>query len=651
MIEIVTIETPSLGDRTYLATDGIRALVIDPQRDIQRVLAVAAARDVAVTHVFETHIHNNYVSGGLALARRTGAAYHVNAADAVAFNRVGIGDGDAITVGPFMRVRVVATPGHTFTHLAYALEDAITGEVEAVFTGGSLLHGSTGRPDLLGTEHTPHARRRAARLGLAAGPGPAGPDRGMSDARVRQLLRRHRVRRGRSYHRGREAVQPGADPRGRRLRRCPGGGPGRLPGLLRAHGRGQRGRAGWPLTRLRLPGWRRVSWPADRRRAMGGGPAPPAGVRGRARAGLAQLRVRGQLRHLPRLADPLGHPADPDRRDRRADRRRAARPGPDRDRPPGGRRDRCSGGWPATSRLAAYPVSDYPGLAAAWDRQDLAVVDVRRASERARGLIAGSLHEPLHELPGRLGDLPQRPLWVHCQGGYRASIAASLLQAAGHTVTAIDDDFSRRRCGPARHRAVRTRDHCGRANRGFPMTLVEQQLPVLTWTEPAGIATRGTLVVIPGRGEQPAHYERFGRRIAADGYRVHAVTDPTADPAFAASQVSAQLAEPDMPGPRVLAGPTPARYGGCPGGGSGQHHLAAGTTCSTTSPTGPWPPPSCCSSSGCGWAANSRPSRCPRRWTAFPTRSDPVEPIGPGRAVRGPGNILGKALTSPPSDR
>ncbi len=92
------------------------------------------------------------------------------------------------------------------------------------------------------------------------------------------------------------------------------------------------------------------------------------------------------------------------------------------------------------------------------------------------------------------------------------------------------------------------------------MTLVEQQLPVLTWTEPAGIATRGTLVVIPGRGEQPAHYERFGRRIAADGYRVHAVTDPTADPAFAASQVSAQLAEPDMPGPRVLAGPTPARY-------------------------------------------------------------------------------------------
>ena len=80
MIEIVAIDTPSLGDRTYLATDGVSALVVDPQRDIDRVLAAAAARGVPVTHVFETHIHNDYVSGGLALARQSGAAYHVNAA-------------------------------------------------------------------------------------------------------------------------------------------------------------------------------------------------------------------------------------------------------------------------------------------------------------------------------------------------------------------------------------------------------------------------------------------------------------------------------------------------------------------------------------------------------------------------------------------
>jgi hydroxyacylglutathione hydrolase len=102
-----------------------------------------------------------------------------------------------------------------------------------------------------------------------------------------------------------------------------------------------------------------------------------------------------------------------------------------------------SPGWPTAPHLASYPVGDFPGLAAAWTRQDLTVLDVRRASERARQHIAGSVHVPLHELPARMRDLPRGPLWVHCQGGYRASIAASLLQAAGHTVTAVDDDFGR----------------------------------------------------------------------------------------------------------------------------------------------------------------------------------------------------------------
>ena len=54
-----------------------------------------------------------------------------------------------------MRVRVIATPGHTWTHLAYVVTDARTGDVVGVFTGGSLLHGSTGRPDLLGARHAP----------------------------------------------------------------------------------------------------------------------------------------------------------------------------------------------------------------------------------------------------------------------------------------------------------------------------------------------------------------------------------------------------------------------------------------------------------------------------------------------------------------
>ena len=132
-------------------------MVVDPQRDIDRVLDLAAARGVRITHVFETHLHNDYVTGGLALARATGAAYHVNAADPVAFDRVPVKDGDVIEVSPVLRVKVLATPGHTFTHLSYVLEAG--GRAHAVFTGGSLLYGSTGRPDLLGRAHADELAR------------------------------------------------------------------------------------------------------------------------------------------------------------------------------------------------------------------------------------------------------------------------------------------------------------------------------------------------------------------------------------------------------------------------------------------------------------------------------------------------------------
>ena len=80
MAEVLPIETPTLGDRSYLAHDGEVAVVIDPQRDTDRITALAGQEGVRITHVAETHIHNNYVSGGLALARATGASYLVNGA-------------------------------------------------------------------------------------------------------------------------------------------------------------------------------------------------------------------------------------------------------------------------------------------------------------------------------------------------------------------------------------------------------------------------------------------------------------------------------------------------------------------------------------------------------------------------------------------
>ncbi len=152
MIDVHTIATTSLGDRSYLAHDGGVALVIDPQRDIDRVLALADELGVRITHVAETHIHNDYVTGGLELAGSTGATYLVDARDHVGFDRTPVREGDDVVVGA-MRLRPLATPGHTHHHLSYALADA-SGAVQAVFTGGSMLYGTTGRTDLVSPADT-----------------------------------------------------------------------------------------------------------------------------------------------------------------------------------------------------------------------------------------------------------------------------------------------------------------------------------------------------------------------------------------------------------------------------------------------------------------------------------------------------------------
>ena len=182
-VEVVAIDTPALGDRSYLAHDGSVALVVDPQRDIDRVLALAASRGVRITHVFETHLHNDYVTGGLALARLTGAAYHVNAGDPVAFDRVPVRDGDVIEVSPAMSVRVLDTPGHTFTHLSYVVLAA--GHPRAVFSGGSLLYGSTGAAGPARQAARPRAGARPVRVGPPAGRRAARGRRRIPDARVR----------------------------------------------------------------------------------------------------------------------------------------------------------------------------------------------------------------------------------------------------------------------------------------------------------------------------------------------------------------------------------------------------------------------------------------------------------------------------------
>jgi hydroxyacylglutathione hydrolase len=152
-LSIVPFEAAGLGDRSYMVHDGAKAAVIDPQRDPAPYIATAADLHLKIEVVLETHIHNDYVSGGVALARRTGATYGVPEGEPVDFaaESRALAEGDMLTVGS-LTFRAIWTPGHTPHHLAFLTEDGLG--TMAVMTGGSLLAEATGRTDLSGGDQT-----------------------------------------------------------------------------------------------------------------------------------------------------------------------------------------------------------------------------------------------------------------------------------------------------------------------------------------------------------------------------------------------------------------------------------------------------------------------------------------------------------------
>ena len=140
-MEIMQFVTEALGDSSYLVISDGEAAVVDPQRDVRPYVSAAESRGVRIGEVFETHVHNDYVSGGAELAAR-GAEVVAPADAGLAFLHRPIADGDEVAVGR-ARIRAVRTPGHTHHHVAYlAIDEA--GEVVAAFTGGSIIIGGAG---------------------------------------------------------------------------------------------------------------------------------------------------------------------------------------------------------------------------------------------------------------------------------------------------------------------------------------------------------------------------------------------------------------------------------------------------------------------------------------------------------------------------
>src|SRR5579859_2661170 len=146
---------PGLGNTAHLIVSeraGVAAL-IDPLRDVDQYVNVARAAGARITDVFETHLHNDFLSGSRELASATGARIVASADAALEFDHQPVRDGDTICVGD-VRFTVLATPGHTPEHVSYLAED-LTGAVQSpvLFSGGSLLVGTVARTDLLGHEH------------------------------------------------------------------------------------------------------------------------------------------------------------------------------------------------------------------------------------------------------------------------------------------------------------------------------------------------------------------------------------------------------------------------------------------------------------------------------------------------------------------
>ncbi len=442
-MQVERITTEALGDRSYLIHDGAAALVIDPQRDIDRVEDLASLLGVRISHVAETHVHNDYVTGSVELARRHNAVLLVAAAEHVSFERSPVEPGDTISVGA-MAVTAVATPGHTEHHLAYVVEH--DGE-QAVFSGGNLLYGSVGRTDLVHPDKTvplTHAQYHSARalagqvsrlaalypthgFGSFCSSGPAtSADESTIDEQRRS---NHALIDDDEDHFVEQLIA--------NLTAYP---------AYYAH-MAPLNRQGPTAPELSLP--EPLDGDTVRKRILGGEWV----VDLRHRVAFADKHLDGTVSFeygdggsfttflgwtLP-WSEPITLVGSEE--DIRAAIRDLSRIGIDR--------PDAALGDPADGLVDDHPLASYPrvGWSALVNERESGreplVLDVRRADEYRASHIENAVHIPLHELLSRMDAVPGGRLWVHCGSGYRAGIGASLLQRAGHDVVHVDDDYSR----------------------------------------------------------------------------------------------------------------------------------------------------------------------------------------------------------------
>ena len=445
----------SLAQASYLvgSTNTGEAVVIDPNRDIEQYVRAAAVHHQRITHVAETHIHADFVSGARALAARTGARLVLSGeggpdwqyAFAQGDGALVVRDGDSVLAGD-IRLDVIATPGHTPEHVIFTVTDTSSANRPmGIFTGDFVFVGDVGRPDLL---------ERAA--GVA----------NSMEGAARQLYRSLQKMR---VHEDFLQLWPGHGA---------GSACGKSLGAVPSTTLGYERRFNWAFSvheedefvRMVLEGQPEPPkyFAAMKRINRDGPPVNDGAAREMRRLDAASLQSLLQLgadgplvvdTRAPRefgssfVRGTINIPAgksfttwaasllayDRDivlliEGDNEAHARALASAlslvGLDRVTAWAGRALREE--W----QRADHPLAQIPTIesTAVGTRPDLFVIDVRSDAEWQAGHIPGAKHLSLGTLIEKSGRLPRNlPIVVHCQGGTRSSIAASLLHANGFT--------------------------------------------------------------------------------------------------------------------------------------------------------------------------------------------------------------------------
>ena len=426
------------------------AIVIDANRDIEQYLATAAAEKLRITHITETHIHADYVSGSRELAHATGGRLYLSAeggpdwqyAFAERDGAVLLHDGDILKVGN-IRIEVMHTPGHTPEHLAFLVTDTAGADAPiGIASGDFVFVGDVGRPDLL---------ERAAKVANTM------------EAGARTLF--HSLERFRALP---DFVQvwPGHGA-GSACGKSLGAVPTSTVGYEKRFNWGvgttdeaqfvEMVLAGQPEPPFYFAQMKRIN--REGPRVLGGFPVPGhatlpvleralasdvAVIDLRPAADFAQAHVPGTINipfnksfstwagWLVRYDQDLHLIADSEATVQRAV-RELAMIGLDRVTT-----------WYAAAVLGEWQEAGHPvGTVARIDvaaaapriaRHEVTVLDVRNRTEWEAGHLAGALHIPVGYLAERLAEIPRdKPIVVHCQGGARSAIATSVLQRLGVT--------------------------------------------------------------------------------------------------------------------------------------------------------------------------------------------------------------------------